>query len=303
MRHPIRYRLEYVIARFFWALFASLPVSAASSLGGALASVAGRLPPLARRVNKNLSLAMAELTQVQRRKIASGVWWNLGRTLAELPHIRKFSLTHDSPNPGEIQVVGAEHIDGRDGMLLFAAHLANWEMTYFVTAKLGRPLHVVYRAPNNPLIDRWLSNLRQDFTLGAYAKGRTAARGILTALDQGNAVGMLVDQKMNDGIVVPFFGRPAMTAPALAQLALRRKLPIIPMRFERLTGASFRVTLEKPLTYGDTGRRKADVIALMGQVNDMIEAWIRERPEQWLWPHKRWPNGDQATPLNEAVDR
>ena len=75
------------------------------------------------------------------------------------------------------------------------------------------------------------------------------------------------------------------------------------MRFERLTGTSFRVTLEKPLTYGDTGRRKSDVIALMGQVNDMIEAWIRERPEQWLWPHKRWPNGDQATPLNEAVDR
>ena len=90
MKHPIRYRLEYVVARFFWALFASLPVSAASCLGGALASVAGRLPTLARRIDKNLSLAMAELTSAQRRKIASGVWWNLGRTLAELPHIPKF---------------------------------------------------------------------------------------------------------------------------------------------------------------------------------------------------------------------
>ena len=298
MTHPIRYRLEYVLARFLWALFASLPVSAASGLGGALASVAGRLPPLARRGDKNLGLAMAELTRAQRRKIASGVWWNLGRTLAELPHIRHFSLTRDFPNAGQIQIVGVEHIDGRDGTLLFAAHLANWEMTYFVTSKLGRPMHVVYRAPNNPLIDSWLSKLRQDFTLGAYPKGRTAARGILAALDRGHAVGMLVDQKMNDGIAVPFFGRPAMTAPALAQIALRRKLAVIPMRFERLTGASFRVTLEKPLTYKDTGRHDADVLALMGQVNDIIEAWIRKRPDQWLWPHNRWPGGDHAIPSN-----
>ena len=292
MRHPIRYSLEYVLARIFWALFSFLPSSVASSLGGVIASMVGRALSLAERVDRNLKSAMPELTGAERRKIASGVWWNLGRTLAELPHIKNFSLTLDPPSQGQIQVVGAEHINSSDGTLFFAAHLANWEMTYFVSSKLGYPMHVVFRAPNNPLIDSWLSKLRREFTLGAYPKGRMAARGILAAFDQGHSVGMLVDQKMNDGIAVPFFGRPAMTAPALAQLALRRKLVVTPMRLERLTGASFRVTIEKPLTYRDTGRGDADVLALMGQVNDRIEAWIRERPDQWLWPHNRWPSSD-----------
>ncbi|MDP6876231.1 MAG: lysophospholipid acyltransferase family protein, partial [Alphaproteobacteria bacterium] len=183
----------------------------------------------------------------------------------------------------------AGEADGR-AALLFGGHLANWEMMYTVTAKLGHPMHVVYRAANNPLIDAWLWQVRKDSALSALAKGRTAARGILAALKRGEPVGMLVDQKMNDGIAVPFFGRPAMTAPALAQLALRQDLPVLPVQCERLDGASFRVTFLDPLPYRKGGDHGDDVAAMMEQVNQMLEDWIRARPEQWLWPHNRWPS-------------
>jgi len=100
---------------------------------------------------------------------------------------------------------------------------------------------------------------------------------------------MLVDQKMNNGIAVPFFGRPAMTAPALAQLALRFDCPVVPARVVRLNGAHFQLIVYPPLEVAKTGDREHDTLTLMTQVNTMIEGWIRERPEQWLWLHNRWP--------------
>lgn len=100
---------------------------------------------------------------------------------------------------------------------------------------------------------------------------------------------MLVDQKMTDGIAVPFFGRDAMTAPALAQFALKYDAPIIPVRSERLEGARFRITFYPELKTPKTGDRHADILAIMTNVNASMESWIRERPEQWLWLHRRWP--------------
>ncbi|MBT3536382.1 MAG: lysophospholipid acyltransferase family protein [Rhodospirillaceae bacterium] len=289
MKHPIRYRLEYCLARCFWALLTALPIAAASNVGAALGTAIGLLPILARRVERNLILAMPDLKPRERAAIRAGVWRNLGRTIAELPHLPDFTLTDQPPRAGQIQVIGTANLEGREGSLLFGGHLANWELMYLVTAKLGRPMHVVYRAANNPLIDQWLWHVREGSSLGALAKGASAARGILAALNKGETVGMLVDQKMNDGIEVTFFGHPAMTAPALAQLALRRNLPVIPVRCERLGGAAFRVTIHEPMVYATGNDQTADITALMGQVNDLMEDWIRARPEQWLWPHNRWP--------------
>jgi Kdo2-lipid IVA lauroyltransferase/acyltransferase len=294
MKHPIQYRLEFWLARLFWALFAALPVATASNLGGRMGMALGRLPALARRTDRNLRLAMPELAPRERAAIVAGVWQNLGRTVGEMPHLSDFTLTEGAPGQGQIQVVGAnillEQLGQGQAGLLFGGHLANWELMNLVTAKLGRPVHAVYRAINNPLIDDWLQRSRNELALSTLAKGRAAARGVLAALKQGEPVGMLVDQKMNDGIAVPFFGRPAMTAPALAQLALRQNIAILPVRCERLAGAAFRMTFHHPLAYDESGDRAADVGAVMRQVNEMLEDWIRARPEQWLWPHNRWPS-------------
>jgi len=95
---------------------------------------------------------------------------------------------------------------------------------------------------------------------------------------------------MNDGIPIPFFGRPAMTAPALAEFALRFDCPVVPARVERLRGARFRITLYPPMDLPRTGDRRADVVAIMTKINAVIEEWVRERPDQWLWLHNRWPD-------------
>lgn len=293
MRQAIRHRLEYCLARLCWALLAALPVAAASNLGAWLGAALGHVPALARRAERNLRLAMPELAPGERAAIIAGVWRNLGRTVAELPHLGKFTLTQEAPAQGQIQVTGVENLAAylgqKRGAIFFGAHLANWELMPLIAAQRARPVHVVYRAANNPWIDRWLNRVREDVALSTLPKGRAAARGILTALKQGESIAMLVDQKMNDGIAVPFFGLSAMTAPALAQLALRQDTAILPIRCERLAGTAFRVTILEPLSYCQSSDHTADVAALMGQVNAVLEDWIRARPEQWLWLHNRWP--------------
>ena len=147
----------------------------------------------------------------------------------------------------------------------------------------------VYRAGNNPLLDRMIARYRGDGG-ELIPKGRVAARRAIAALRRGTHLTLLADQKMNDGIAVPFFGRPAMTAPALAVLALRFDCDVLPARVERLAGARFRLTVFPPLPLPRSGEPHADAAALMARVNAILEGWIRDRPEQWLWVHRRWPD-------------
>jgi KDO2-lipid IV(A) lauroyltransferase len=129
-----------------------------------------------------------------------------------------------------------------------------------------------------------------------FAKGAAGGRGALAHLASGGTLGMMMDQKMNDGIAVEFFGRPAMTAPALARLALRFECPVIPIHVERLGAARFRVVCEPPLRAPATGDRDRYVHEMTRAVNQTIESWIRAHPESWLWLHRRWPPAS-ASPL------
>jgi KDO2-lipid IV(A) lauroyltransferase len=147
----------------------------------------------------------------------------------------------------------------------------------------------IYRAPNNPVIDRLIAKFRGD--RGEYIpKGATAARRAYAALYRGEHLTMLADQKLNEGIPVPFFGRPAMTATALALLALHFDCDVLPARVERLRGAQFRLTVFPPVPLPRSGNQNHDVAVLTATVTAILESWIRERPEEWLWVHRRWPD-------------
>jgi KDO2-lipid IV(A) lauroyltransferase len=174
-------------------------------------------------------------------------------------------------------------------MIFFSGHIANWEIGMLAGVQYGISVAQIYRAANNPLMDRMIARFRSD--RGEFIpKGAVGARRAITALRRGTHLALLADQKMNDGIPVPFFGRPAMTAPALAVLALRFDCDVLPLRVERLDGARFRVTVFPPLPLARSGEPHADAAALMVRVNATLEAWIRDRPEQWLWVHRRWPD-------------
>ncbi len=159
-------------------------------------------------------------------------------------------------------------------------------------AAAGVPFHSMYRTIENPEIDALLLDLRRcamRYDVQMFPKGAAGTMQAMKHLRGGGRLGMLMDQKMNDGIPARFFGLPAMTAPALAVLALRLRCPVIPGWVERIGPARFRVTCEPPMALPDSGNRDADIATLTQAMNDRLEAWIRAKPEAWLWLHRRWP--------------
>jgi KDO2-lipid IV(A) lauroyltransferase len=280
---------EAAVVWMIFHLFRLLPVDQASAFGGWVGRVIGYRLPVSDQARKNLERALPELDESARERVIFGMWDNLGRTAAEFPHLDDLRF-----GPGErVEIIGGDHLVEASrsprGSLFFSGHLGNWELNGHAAAAAGITLHLVYRAPDNPRL-RWLYERGRAKTgVSLIPKGAQGARQALMLLRKGEHLGLLVDQKMNDGIAVPFFGRDAMTAPALADLALKFDAPIIPARVVRLNGARFRLIVEPALVIRNTGDRHTDVLAIMSEVNAKLERWIREHPEQWLWVHRRWP--------------
>ena len=294
---PWRYRVEGWIAAAGIRIVGLLPLDWASALGGMLARTIGPHLGTSKRARLNLRAAMPELSEAEIETVVRGMWDNLGRVVFEYPHLSRITIYPSELNDGRVEVLGVEHIEktraeGRS-FILVAGHLANWEISPLASAQYGLDVAFIYRAANNPLIDAMIGELRQHATF--IPKGAVASRQAFATLRRGGHLGLLADQKLNDGIPVPFFGRDAMTAPALALLALRLDCDVLPARVERLTehprgGAHFRLTVHPALPILKTGDRDADVLTLMTAVNRTLEDWIRERPEQWFWLHRRWPD-------------
>ncbi len=289
-RLPLGQRLEGLGAALAFGGLGKLPIDRASAIGGALARRVGPFLGISKRARINLRRAFPDLADSAIEEIVAGMWDNLGRVAAEYPHLRRIRVF--APD-GRVETHGFEHMDravaaGRR-MIIFSGHLANWEIGALAAAQYGAPVTQIYRAANNPLVARLISRLRGD--RGEYVpKGSAGARRAVAALARGEHLTLLADQKMNDGIPAPFFGRPAMTAPALAHLALRFDCDVLPARVERLDGAHFRLTVFPPLPLPRGRGPHAAVAELTARVNAILERWIRDRPEQWLWVHRRWPD-------------
>lgn len=287
----LRWRVEAAVVRALFAAVRALGPRRASDVGGWLGRVLGPVLPVSRVAEVNLRLAFPDRDAAWRRATIRAMWDNLGRVAGELPNLPALMEA-----PGTIEVDGAAHLDAVVGtgqpVILFSGHFANWEIMTPAAARRGARVTVVYRAIENPLIDAIVVALRQaaigEATGRFVAKGAAAARETIAHLGRGGVVGMLMDQKMNDGIEARLFGQPAMTAPALAHLALRFRCPVIPARAERLGPARLRIVVEKPLTLPETGNRHADIATLTQAVNDTLERWIRDRPAEWLWLHRRF---------------
>ena len=286
-----RHICEAAAAYALFALLGALPVGWASTLGAALGGLIGPLLPVHQRGLDNLTRSLPELSPAEVRRCARRMWRHLGRVAAEYPHLHRFSV--DAPG-GRIELVGRSHLDeakrSAAGGIFFSGHIGNWEIGALTLEQGGIPATAVYRTANNPIVDRMISRFRGAVMQHLVPKGHDGTRELVRTLGAGKHVALLVDQKLNTGIPVPFFGRDAMTAPAAAIFALRYDCPIWPVRVERLDGAAFRVTVYPKLAVPREGTREERIRATTIAINRILEDWIRERPEQWLWLHRRWPD-------------
>jgi len=243
----------------------------------------------------NLAAAFPEKSPEEIEEILMGVWDNLGRVAAEFAHIdRVWDLDREHPERGRIEV-SARSLEIFDNMrfdgkpaLIFGAHFANWELPALAGIAHGLDTAMLYRKPNIASADRIIQEIRQVKMGKLIAAGRNAPPQLADALKAGLHVGMLVDQYLSAGVEVTFFGRKTRANPMLARLVRLVECPIHGVHVVRLPDHRFRaeVTEEIAPVRDETG--KIDIEGTTQRITSVVEGWIREHPEQWLWLHRRW---------------
>jgi Kdo2-lipid IVA lauroyltransferase/acyltransferase len=294
MPQKLRYGAEATLFLAFMGFFRLIGLDAASAVGGFIGRVIFARTRATKRAHDNLAMAFPEKTVAERGAIIHAMWDNLGRTVAEYAHLDKFDLYGPDPRIRVENVSAAEKIRGQ-GVLLLSGHFANWEMMPIAASRFGLDGAIVYRPPNNPYVDRYISRARAKKGFAEQISKHHGVRRIFTLLRGGKAILLLADQKTNEGIPAPFFGRDAMTTPAPAALALKLKVPIIFASNKRLGGARFAVTVYPPLHFAPTGDEDADMRTMTVAINRRLEEMVRADPSQWLWIHRRWPTARDVT--------
>jgi KDO2-lipid IV(A) lauroyltransferase len=283
------------VTRGSFALLRALGPDLGPRIGSALARRLGPLTSAHRIAMENIAGAFPGQDAAWHRRVASEAWDNLGRTACEYVHIERiWDLTEARDPAARILVDDTtfarfEELRREGGpVLVFAAHLANWELPAVAAAKHGLDAAVLYRTPNSRPVAEEILALRRDVMGELIPAGLMAPTKLAKALQRGAVVGMVVDQRFARGPRIDFLGRPAQANPLLGNLARRFDCPVRGARAIRLPGGRFRLELTDPIPMPRDAEGLIDVAAATQVVNDVIAGWIREHPGQWLWMHRRW---------------
>jgi KDO2-lipid IV(A) lauroyltransferase len=244
---------------------------------------------------ENLKAAFPEKSPEEIETILAGVWDNLGRVGAEFAHLDHiWDYDRDHPENSRVEIPPRtielfDHLrdDGKPA-LIFASHLGNWELPALAAAAHGLDVAILFRRPNSASADRAIEKTRAVKMGTLISAGRDAPLKLAEALQSNRHVAMLVDQYLTNGVEVTFFGRKTRANPMLARLLRQVECPIHGSRIIRLPGNRFRAELSEEIKPVRDAAGQIDIQGTMQAITSVVEGWIREYPDQWLWLHRRW---------------
>ncbi|HUZ96462.1 MAG TPA: lysophospholipid acyltransferase family protein [Edaphobacter sp.] len=283
---------EFCVVRVFVAALGILPRKLARTLGAGIGWLAFRLLGRLRKVGlRNLELAFPEKTASERETTLRAVYRNLGCLLAEFCQMSSYTAERASEF---IRYHGLEnYLAARErgkGVLVLTGHLGAWELSSFYHSLMGYPMGMVIRRLDNPLVDAFVNRIRCLHGNRVMHKD-DFARGLIAAMRAGQTVGILMDTNMTppQGVFVPFFGVEACAASGMARIAQKTGAAVVPgfLLWEpREKKYILRFGAELDLIH--TGDSESDAVANTALFTGVIERYVREYPEQWLWMHRRW---------------
>jgi Kdo2-lipid IVA lauroyltransferase/acyltransferase len=267
-----------------------------ANFAGALLRKVGPLLQEHRIGRENLRAAFPEKSAAEIEKILAGVWDNLGRIAVEFAHLDEFQVEGFGPPAADAITFAPQTRERYDrlmksgrAMIGFAAHLANWELPGLGAKRIGAKSAVLYRRPNIGAVGDLVIRLRAPLMGELIPAGLDAPVRLARLLQAGVHVGLLVDQHYTKGVEVTFFGRPCRANPLIAMLARQTGCPIHGVRVVRLADRNrFWGEVTDPIEPPRDADGGIDITGTMQAITAVIEGWVREHPEQWLWLHRRW---------------
>ena len=295
-RRPIRHRMEYLAVRLVRAAVQVLPRQWVTQAGDALGRLFHRLDRRRRSTALvNVRAAFPQRSEAACRAIVQGAFMNLGRHVLDL---LRFDTMSAEEMIDAVEFEGGERVEraraaGR-GAMYFSGHFGFWELQIMAHAARFEPFLLVARPLDNPLLEAMIERLRARVGTRVIPR-RGAVRALLRGLLEHRSVAMMIDQHIEDrsAVTVEFFNRPASTTSAIAVLALRTGVPIIPAFALPLPGGRYRIVYESPIDLPDPD--DPDAVRIVTQrCTDVLERYVRRYPELWLWMHRRWRSADEG---------
>ena len=293
MADPLSFRLKKLFDRYIhdpiaallaiplFLILKILPYKISSYLCGTLMLIIAPLTSYNNRVKKHMKIAFPKKSITEINNLSRKHWFMLGQTIGEMPHINKMIKL------GRLKTEGLEKIKTGPAILV-GAHMGNWEFLLRVGDLAGRRAGYVFRPINNWILNKIQIKRNEDANADFYRKGRLAAIGMAGKLKAGEVVGLTGDQLLREGIMVPFFGIDTPTPQAAAIMSLKWDIPIYMVRIERLNGIRFKMIIEDKLKVPKNQSKDKAVYEITKLISSRIEKWIINKPEQWLWAHRRW---------------
>jgi KDO2-lipid IV(A) lauroyltransferase len=236
-----------------------------------------------RRIRANLALVWPDMPQDQVARMARAVPDNVGRTVIEIYSGPAFTARAAAlPLTGDgVPAIEAAHLSGRP-VILVTGHFGNYDASRAALIARGYRVGALYRPMKNPLFNAHYVRAIGRIGQPLFPRGRQGLADMVRHLKSGGMLGLLIDQSMQHGAELTFFGHRALTALSAADLALKYDALLIPTYAVRQPdGLSFRVIVESPVPPGTPQ-------AMTQALNDSLEALVRQHPDQWFWIHRRW---------------
>ncbi|MEF2071466.1 lipid A biosynthesis lauroyl acyltransferase [Consotaella aegiceratis] len=287
---------DWLVAQITFAALAVLrlvPPRVGLSIVDRLARLLGPLTPRHRVAKTNLRLAFPDKDEAWIDGIVRANWGQMGRLAAEYIFLDElFDFDPTSAEPGVVEVDGVDRFvelrDRQGPIVFFTGHLGSFELLPICAATFGLKVTALFRPPNNRFIARRVLATRKTRSGKLVPSKAGAAWALASTLENHGAVGMLVDQKFRKGVPTQFFGRSCRTNPLLPKLVRQFGCEVYPARSIRLPNGRYRLELQPRLDLPRDGDGAIDIAASCQLLNDVVEGWVREHPEQWMWFHRRW---------------
>ena len=287
----IKYFFEFTSIISLFCIFKIIGLKNASNLGGVLGRFIGPFFRSKNITKQNIKIGLGNLDEKRETEIINAMWSNIGRTFAEYAFLKNFKF--DKTNFSHIKINGTNYLEqikkNNEPVIFYSGHFANFELMAMELDKFGIKAAAIYRPLNNFLLNPIMEYLRMKYICpNQIPKGRMGMREIISRVKDGYSIALMVDQRVGEGLRIPFFNKPAHTTTVPAQLALKYNCRLVPIFLERKEGINFEMTVHEPYEIQKTGDTDQDTKSITLKINQLIEKMIIKNPTQWLWSHNRW---------------
>ena len=280
------YFIQYIFVIIAFILFKICGLRMSSAIGGKIFEKIGPLFRSKKIIHKNIKRALPDINNENLETLTRLMWNNYGRTFAEYIFLKDFRIGKFSSN---IEIEGKEILEkikkNNQQVVFVSGHLSNFELMAMFIEKNGINLLAIYRPLNNLFLNPFMEKIRRKYICKhQIKKGIGGTKNLIKYKKQNFSTALMIDQRVSEGILSPFFKQKAFTTTIPAQLVKKFNIPVVPVYIERIKDITFKITIKNPIFFS----KEKSVENITDELNLELEKLILKKPEQWIWSHNRW---------------